>query len=129
MDKKDKRKQTRLHVISYLKVQEQQTDKTLGRIVDMSSEGLGLYGQDPLTPESQVELKMVLPKPIKGRNEINFNGRVVWSQAGDHPGFFDSGVQLLNVSENDLSLLEEFIENNQVEDRWLSVAEPVIDVQ
>jgi hypothetical protein len=119
----DKRSRRRLHVISYLKVQEKVTDETLGRVVDMSMEGLGLFGQNPLTPDTKIELKMILPHAIEGRDEINFSGRVVWSQASDHPGFYDSGVQLVDVSEPDVVLLEQFIEKNIIEDRWLSLAE------
>jgi hypothetical protein len=119
----DKRSRRRLHVISYLKVQEKVTDETLGRVVDMSMEGLGLFGQNPLTPDSRIELKMVLPQPIDGRDEINFSARVAWSQASDHPGFYDSGVQLVDVPAADVSMLEQFIEQNMIEDRWLSLAD------
>ena len=119
----DRRRHRRVHVISYLKVQETGTEKHLGRAFDISVKGLGLYGPDPLEPDTEVQLCLSLPKPFNGKEQLEFEGRVVWSALGEHPGFFDSGVELFDTEEDDIKLLEDFIERSAIEDRWLSLAE------
>ncbi len=118
---KETRRLKRMHVISYLKVQEKNTDKELGQVVNMTTEGMGLYGQDPLEANSTVKLKLMLPSLERLDNQITFDARVVWCTEADHPGFFDSGIKLLNVPYEDLEILEKFIEESLVEDRWLIV--------
>jgi c-di-GMP-binding flagellar brake protein YcgR len=120
-DMKETRHLKRIHVISYLKIQEKSTDKELGRVVDMTAEGMGLYSQDPLETNSMVKLKLMLPSLSKNTQEIAFDAQVVWCAEADHPGFYDSGIKLLNVPQEDLEILENFIEESSVEDRWLMV--------
>ncbi len=117
----ERRANKRVHVISYTKVQETSTDKTLGEAVDLSVSGLGLYGPDPLEPNKEIKLDVILPESFKSKRELHFNGRVVWSAVGDHPGFFDSGVELLDATDDDTRLLEDFIETSSIEDRWLDL--------
>lgn len=120
---RDRRRSKRVHVISYLKVKEKTTDKTLGQVADITSEGLGLYGPDPLKPDTDITLKLYLLTPVNGKYEISFKAHVIWSKVGEHPGLFDSGVKLIDTREDDIEILEDFIEKSTVEDRWLSVAE------
>ncbi len=115
----ENRKQKRMHVISYLKVQEQQSSKDLGQVVNMTSEGMGLYSEEPLDSDSLVKLKLTLPTTGNEDNELAFDARVTWCRQSVLPGYYDSGVQLLDVQPDDLEILEEFIEESTSEDRWL----------
>lgn len=119
---RDRRGHKRVHVISYLKVKEKTKDKNLGRVVDITNEELGLYSLDPLKPNTDIRLKLCLPGPINGKKEISFDAKVVWSAPGEHPGFYDSGVKLIDAPEDYIELLEDFIEKNTIEDRWLAVS-------
>ena len=120
---KETRRLKRMHVISYLKVRERNTDKDLGQVMDMTTEGMGLYSQDKLETNSLIKLKLMLPSLINDTSEIAFDAQVVWCAEADHPGFYDSGVKLLNVPRSDLEILEQFIEESMVEDRWLMADE------
>jgi len=120
---KEIRRLKRMHVISYLKVQERNTEKDLGQVVDMTTEGMGLYSQNQLETNALIKLKLTLPSLINDTSEIAFDALVVWCAEADHPGFYDSGVKLLNVPQSDLEILERFIEESMVEDRWLMADE------
>ena len=116
---KENRKQKRMHVISYLKLQQQQSNKDLGQVVNISSEGLGLYSEEPLQSDSMVKLKLTLPTTINKNNELAFDARVAWCRQSVLPGYYDSGVQLMDVPSDNLEMLEQFIEESSIEDRWL----------
>ncbi|MCP4584202.1 MAG: PilZ domain-containing protein [candidate division Zixibacteria bacterium] len=119
----ENRKQKRMHVISYLKVQEQQSSKDLGQVVNMSSEGMGLYSDEPLESDSMVKLKLTLPTDSNENYELAFDARVAWCRQSVLPGYYDSGVQLIDVPSDELGILEEFIEASAIEDRWLMADE------
>ena len=119
----DRRLSRRVYVISYLKVKERTTDKNPGRVKYIANEGLGLYGPDRLIPHSDIRLELYLSTPARGRQGISFNAHVVWSRKGEHPGFYDSGVKLIDARDDDVAILEDFIETNAIENRWLAVAE------
>ena len=120
---KENRQQPRMHVITYLKVQKQNSDKEFGQVVNISSEGMGLYSQVPLQSESTVRLKLSLPSVSNEINEFAFDARVAWCRESVLPGYYDSGVQLIDVPPDNLAVLEEFIEQSTIEDRWLTVDE------
>ena len=58
---------------------------------------------------------------LKKKKDITFDARVVWCKKAIHPGFYDSGIQLLNVPPKEIEVIEQFIEEATLEDRWLSI--------
>ena len=115
------RRLRRMHVISYLKVHERNSDESIGRVIDMTTEGMGLYSEEPIDINRICQFRMTLPMALKIKKEITFDARVVWCRQAIHPGFYDSGIQLLNVPSKDVEVIEQFIEEATLEDRWLSV--------
>lgn len=115
------RRLRRMHVISYLKVHERNTDDSIGRLVDITTEGVGLYSEEPIDINRIYQFRMTLPTALKKKKEITFDARVVWCHQAVHPGFYDSGIQLLDVPPKDIEVIEQFIEEATLEDRWLSV--------
>jgi len=115
------RRLRRMHVISYLKVHERNTDDSIGRLVDITTEGIGLYSEEPIDINKIYQFRMTLPTALKKKKDITFDARVVWSKQAVHPGFYDSGIQLLDVPPKDIEVIEQFIEEATLEDRWLSV--------
>jgi len=119
----ENRKQKRMHVISYLKVQEQKSSKNLGQVVNINTEGMGLYSEEPLESESMIKLKLTLSTAANENNELAFEARVAWCRQSVLPGYYDSGVQLMDVPPDHLEILEQFIEESSIEDRWLMADE------
>ena len=117
----EERKQKRMHVISYLKIHERNKNKSIGRVTDITTEGMGLYSQEPITPNRTYKFKLKLPVDRKRNKEICFTAKAVWCNKAEYPGFYNSGIQLLNVPLEDVELIEDFIQNSLIEDRWLAV--------
>ena len=119
----NKRQHERMHVVAYLKVRERETDQTLGRVVDITSQGMRLCSRRPLQPGSHTSFKVTFPDMDGAGVEIDFMAEVIWCNRATFPGYYDAGVQLQRLSINDEEAIECFIENARFEDRFVAVSE------
>jgi hypothetical protein len=119
----DFRKNQRIHIVSYLRVTEENNDETIGRIVDMTTEGMRLRSLEPLKENSSMQFRLNLPQSTLGRKSLYLDANIIWSRKQDDSKYYDSGIQLLNVPRRDQLLIEELMLEESYEDRWLSIAD------
>ncbi len=119
-NKTGKRNQPRLHVLSYISISEQNSDKTVGRVVDISSQGMRLASNHPVEPARVLQFKMQTPA---GNTPICFDAWVIWCRRSSTHGSYDSGIELRNVSQENLHAIEQFLEESAFADHWLTMSE------
>jgi PilZ domain-containing protein len=118
----DERREPRLHVISYVKVCESDSDRSIGRVVDMTTRGMRLRSRDAVQVNTTLRFRAVLPGEDYSNREITFEANVIWcEQVPDH-NTWDTGVLLSDVSVEDSEVIERFVEQVPYEDRWLALA-------
>lgn len=88
----------RKHLIYYLKVVDRNTNRLVGRVADITTEGMRLVSEEPIDTDSTLQLRMVLPRKGAGTGEIDIDARRVWSGRDVNPDFYSAGFQLTNVS-------------------------------
>lgn len=72
--------------------------KPLGRLGDISDEGLLIFGPAPLSPSHSMQVVLDLPgETASGR--IYFHVQVRWSNAEAHEGSYDSGLRVLGLAD------------------------------
>ncbi|MCP4633683.1 MAG: PilZ domain-containing protein [candidate division Zixibacteria bacterium] len=120
---RDFRKNKRIHVVSYLKVTESATDETVGRVVDITTEGMRLRSEEPLKEDSALQFRLNMPQSTLGRKAVYFDASVIWCSKPPDSKYFDTGIQLLNVPRRDQLLIEELMMEASYEDRWLSITD------
>ena len=114
-----------MHVVAYLRVRARETDQSLGRVVDITTQGMRLCSRHPLEPGSKTSFKMCLPVMEEVEKEIAFKARIIWCNPAILPGYFDAGIQLQDLSISDEEAIESFIENARFEDRFVATTETV----
>lgn len=124
---RDRRRQKRMHIISYVKVREKSANQTVGRVMDITTEGMRLYGKDPLKPRSRRQFRMILPNVTTGSPEIFFDADIIWCRKDRSADFYDAGVHLIGVTPENRQVIEDFINYTLPEDRWLAVEENLQD--
>ncbi|MEO1335400.1 MAG: PilZ domain-containing protein, partial [Myxococcota bacterium] len=88
----DRRKQTRHALVQYLQVYDQETKDLVGRVVDVSQNGMMLVGNKPYEPEGGPRrLKMVLPKTIDAPEFLEFEAECRWGAQDVNEQLFDGG--------------------------------------
>lgn len=109
METYEKRKLKRRHLIYYLRVFDQKTGQLLGRLVDITTEGIMLISEKPIEVNRTYKVRMALPTQILRRSDMVFEAVSVWSKRDVNPDFFATGFRITGVSEEDVAVVERLI--------------------
>jgi hypothetical protein len=106
----DERRRTPRKYLNYFsRVTEQRTGRMLGYLVDLHTGGALLVGNIPLDTNVEYELRIDLPEGFSTTNEMSIKARAVWVRPDDDPEFYRIGLQLTQISLEDLVTLERLL--------------------
>ena len=115
----DKRTLKRKHLVYYLKVYDRKTNKLIGHLVDVTTEGIMLIGKDKIDKNTLFQMRLDLNENKKNtdKNEIWFDAESVWSSKDVNlSGFYDTGFRLINVPKEDQQKMEQWFQNSWFRD-------------
>ena len=111
--------------MSYLKICYRETDIELGRVVDITTEGMRLCGEEPIQTDRTLTFRLAFPITSRKKSEIVFDADVIWCRKAKNYGLYDTGIKLKNLSPEKVEIIEDFMEKSSCEDRWLSVIKSI----
>lgn len=100
----------RRHLVFYLQVFDEDSDRLLGKLVDITTRGMMLLGGEPTEEGRAFRLRMALPSRIAGRETLTFSARSVWCRPDVNPEYHLAGFEF-----QDLGALEEDIINHLIQ--------------
>lgn len=101
------RRKKRRHLIHYLEVHEQKTDRLLGHVADITTEGLLLVCEQPLEGEQHFDIEVELPNVPGFEGESLKTAAVVkWNGADKNPALRCVGLQFVNPGPREQSNIE-----------------------
>lgn len=108
-----KRRVKRVHLIYYLLVFENTTDRLLGHLVDMSTEGMRLVCAEPVEEGGELGVRMILPaEGGESSRVLVFRARCMWCKRSAYSDFYGAGFHIEDVDAADVEtirrLLNEF---------------------
>ncbi|KIH77843.1 PilZ domain-containing protein [Geoalkalibacter ferrihydriticus] len=106
----DKRSQKRRNTIYYLEVYDLESGRLLGRLVDITVEGMMLISETPIAPDRTYKCRMSLPAEILGRSNILFDATCMWSRKARNDDFFEAGFRSLIADPGDIDAIEMLIQ-------------------
>ncbi|MBU0982744.1 MAG: PilZ domain-containing protein [candidate division Zixibacteria bacterium] len=68
----------RRNLRDYLKIFDHVTGQPLGRVINITFQGIGVFGEQPIPPERTFRLKMTVPGPGRLPRELLFDARCCW---------------------------------------------------
>ena len=96
---KDMRKVERRHLVFYLRVFDGMSNRVLGHVVDISTKGVMLISDQPITVNEHHLLRMRLPSSIANKDELLFNATSKWCKQDINPDFYVTGFEIQEVGE------------------------------
>lgn len=123
----DERRQRRSPVMSYLKISYRDNGHELGRVVDISTEGMRLSGVEPIQTDRTLSFKLNLPATSRAAGEVVFDAEVIWCRRAKNPGLYHTGIKIKDLPSEKVELIENFLEKSSQEDRWFSILQSIED--
>lgn len=99
---REKRTLRRRALTYQLEVLDIESGDSLGRLVDISAEGMLLVGPRPAEVGERHAARMALPEAILGRGHVDLSVEAVWSRPDAGPGLFLSGYRITDAQAGDL---------------------------
>lgn len=103
------RKRPRKNTPHVVKAIDLATKQPLGRLVDVTAEGLMLVTDIPLEIGTRYTLRVNLPVMVQFRSEVDMEAIVRWTSPDTNPKFFRAGFQFTEIDGEDGLLLEEIM--------------------
>ena len=112
----EKRALRRRHLTTYPGVINTDTDELVGRVVDITTDGMRLISREPLPSETELHLKLIPTGTTTGDGEITFDAKGVWSAPDINPDYIDTGFMITNLAERDAQSISLLIRRSSFRD-------------
>ena len=103
----DMRKRPRKNTPHLVRAIDDETGNVLGRVVDITSDGMMTVTSSSVSPGQQFLVRLNLPVMVHNRSDVVVETVVVWCTRDKNPNFYRAGFKFLNLRGEDGFLLEE----------------------
>jgi hypothetical protein len=98
----EKRKFKRRNLVYNLEVFDTDTGEPIGRMVDITPEGLMLISHRSIKVDIVLHCELELPSEILGSKRVSFSAQTRWCRHDINPELFDTGMQFLDIASTDI---------------------------
>ena len=106
MDENDEKRKLRRRSLLYdFEVVEKDSGASVGRIINISLEGLMLISTDRQVSDTVLDLRIKLPETIFGKNNIDCKAQCMWCKKNKNTDFYEAGFHLLELPEDDIKAI------------------------
>ncbi len=97
-------------MVLYLRVFDRNTVQVIGRLVDITREGILLAGEDRVKTGTIFQLRMILPEGLFGKEQLDFDAKSLWCKPDVNPDLSVTGFKFLNVASGDVEIIESLVD-------------------
>ncbi|MCU7943146.1 MAG: PilZ domain-containing protein [Candidatus Thiodiazotropha sp. (ex Cardiolucina cf. quadrata)] len=90
-------------------IADQITGSHIGRVVNISAEGLMLLSDEAMVTGSVYQLDLLLPIPKHDQEKVSFAAEAVWCTEASQPDSFWSGFHIIDMNPDDVLIIDELI--------------------
>lgn len=106
----ERRKFKRRYLMYYSRIFDKSKGSVLGYIVDLTPEGAMILSEQPVEVGQRFDFRMDLPEGIATKEFLDFEAESRWCSRDIDPNFWDTGLHLFNISEDDRLIIERMIQ-------------------
>ena len=101
------RNRPRKNTPNHVKVLDHESGRVIGRIVDITADGLMLVTHNRIESGRHFHLRIILPRMSDGKTDISVEAETIWCKQDKNPRYFQVGFRFINLPGNDGFLLED----------------------
>ncbi|PKK84373.1 MAG: hypothetical protein CVT49_03355 [candidate division Zixibacteria bacterium HGW-Zixibacteria-1] len=106
----NRRKQQRRCPSAYYGVYDRTSEKLLGGLADLTTEGLMIVGETPIDVTQTIQAKLAMTKTILGSKEIFFTMTCVWCRQSEETKLYNAGFKIVNIAETEIAKIEQLLQ-------------------
>lgn len=107
----EQRRLPRKRATNSITVRDLNTDRPLGRIVNLTSEGIMLIGPVPVESNLVFQLELNLPMPHLGRSSLQLGAESLWCSDASEPDNYWAGFRIIDISLGTVELIESLVDS------------------
>jgi c-di-GMP-binding flagellar brake protein YcgR len=104
----DKRKHRRANLLYYLEVHDQETEKCIGHLVDLSLGGLKMISELKAPAGNEHNIRIFLPED-SSQKSIALKAKSRWSKVDVNPDYNASGLEFIELSDESTEIIKMII--------------------
>lgn len=109
----ERRKHTRKKVDKLLELRDINHESILGRIVDISNDGVMLLSNEPIPTNKVWQLGLELPQGSDSIQAVEFGAESLWCDIALQPGQYWSGFHIIDISQEARESIDQFVSDYQ----------------
>jgi hypothetical protein len=102
-DKRNRQRRNSPHRVNVIRCQ---NDAPLGRLVNITVDGLMYLGDQPEQNGTVLDLRLPLPTMANGKSSIEVRGKVIWCRADENPRYHRIGVEFEQLGAEEGYIIE-----------------------
>ena len=103
----ENRQRPRRNTPHHVKVLNLLTLDTVGRVVDITADGMKIVTKDDIAVGEVFEFRIVLPVMVHYRTEVDVEAEAMWTRQDENPAYRTTGFRFLDLPGEDGFLLED----------------------
>lgn len=109
---KNQRQEDRRHLIYYLKVENRVTSEVIGRVVDITANGLLLISSDKFDTQSKIPVRIELGDELfqKMHQHLELDIECRWSKKDINPSYYVNGFSFINNNDESDTIIRKLVE-------------------
>jgi hypothetical protein len=106
---KENRTVERRRLVFYLRVFDQDSSQIIGHLTDISSAGIRLVSEREFKKEAVYNARLILPKEVLGRTEMQLKISCIWCRPDPIPEFRVAGFDIVEIDLEQKKLIDALI--------------------
>lgn len=99
------KKPVRRQAVEELVVYDVRTNQPIGRVENMTAEGVKLVTDEPADVSRILYCRLDLPEKLLGADQVFFDAECRWCRKNEFTGLYESGFKLRNVRADDKEII------------------------
>jgi hypothetical protein len=102
----ESRRNVRRKPNDYFLVFNRYKDEFIGRVMNMSIDGIMMYSEEPMEINKLYYCRMALPEKINGLEQIFFDAESMWSKENKNVNMFETGYKIRHIPPQHLEVVK-----------------------
>jgi c-di-GMP-binding flagellar brake protein YcgR len=102
----ERRKSPRRSLYRYLEVVDSKSKRLVGRLVNLTPEGMMLMSEKPIKEQGTRKLKVSLPESVLNLKTITVDTECRWCATSVNPDYYDAGFEFTKIPEQSAEAID-----------------------